>query len=604
MHADREKGKKAKDPIGFWRIMKVAYPLVYRVCPVYFSVQQVISISHGLSWGLGVWASQVFFNTVADAVGKQLILSDIILAFAAFALTSVGQQVLNGIHNFMHGVVRNRLIGYTKMQIHKKSSRIPAISFEDPALLDDINKADNGAGNLFGFILIVTTIFTFYLPYFLFMAFFLYNVNTILIVSIVLAFIPSMASQLVQTRILARLEDKVAPKRREYESYEKAICDRQYFKETRILGAFGYFKRLFERTMKDMNDLNFRSRRKVALINLALNALSMIAYGVVLYLLVVLFLTGKITTGSFAAVFSSMGLLFSIMEEIVTSHIGNLSSNYGLIRNYIRFIEMPEVTGDADRFDSTKGIEIRNVTFRYPGTETDALKDVSLKIGNGETLAIVGENGSGKTTLVKMITGLYTPNEGTIVVGGMDTAEAAPSCLYESISGVFQKYQRYQLTLKENVTIARTDSGSDCKPVLEKAGVDFSDAETYPNSIDTMLSREFDGVDLSGGQWQRVAIARGFYREHELIVLDEPTAAIDPIEESRIYRQFAEIAQDKTAIIVTHRMGSARIADRIAVMDNGTLVEVGTHDELMESGGLYHKLYTAQSDWYSVKGRT
>ena len=114
MHADREKGKKAKDPIGFWRIMKVAYPLVYRVCPVYFSVQQVISISHGLSWGLGVWSSQVFFNTVADAVGKQLILSDIILAFAAFALTSVGQQVLNGIHNFMHGVVRNRLIDTQK----------------------------------------------------------------------------------------------------------------------------------------------------------------------------------------------------------------------------------------------------------------------------------------------------------------------------------------------------------------------------------------------------------------------------------------------------------------------------------------------------------
>lgn len=113
-----------------------------------------------------------------------------------------------------------------------------------------------------------------------------------------------------------------------------------------------------------------------------------------------------------------------------------------------------------------------------------------------------------------------------------------------------------------------------------------------------MLSREFDGIDLSGGQWQRVAIARGFYCEHDLIVLDEPTAAIDPIEESRIYKQFAEIAQDKTAVIITHRMGSARIADRIAVMDNGKLVEIGTHNELMESGELYRKLYTAQSDWY------
>jgi ATP-binding cassette subfamily B protein len=199
------------------------------------------------------------------------------------------------------------------------------------------------------------------------------------------------------------------------------------------------------------------------------------------------------------------------------------------------------------------------------------------------------------------MTGLYLPVIGKVTVSGYDTKDLSQKALYENTTAVFQKYQRYQMTLEDNITISETNieyNKSTLDNVCEIAGINM-DKSTFTEEYETMLSREFGGVDLSGGQWQRIAIARGFFREHNLIVLDESTAAIDPYEETRIYKQFAKISKDKSAIIVTHRLGSAKIADRIVVMKNGEVVEMGTHDELVQAGKEYTRLYKAQEQWYS-----
>ena len=168
------------------------------------------------------------------------------------------------------------------------------------------------------------------------------------------------------------------------------------------------------------------------------------------------------------------------------------------------------------------------------------------------------------------------------------------------MSGVFQKFQKYQMTLRENVMISNLDTEREDGTLLEtlkKADVDI-ESQSYPHGLETMLSREFDGVDLSGGQWQRVSIARGINRDSKVIVLDEPTAAIDPIEETKIYKKFKEISDERTTVLVTHRLGSARIADRIVVMENGRVAEIGTHNELIHKKGTYYVLFMSQAQWY------
>ena len=183
-------------------------------------------------------------------------------------------------------------------------------------------------------------------------------------------------------------------------------------------------------------------------------------------------------------------------------------------------------------------------------------------------------------------------------MGGIDTRDAAPRALYTGISAVFQGYQRYRMTLGENVIISEADGGPDDESVrnaLRRAGVPEA---SFPRGLHTMLSPDFDGVELSSGQWQRVAIARGLFRGHDLIVLDEPTSTIDPLAETGLYRLFVEATRGKTAILVTHRLGSTRIADRIVVMDGGRIIEEGTHAALLDAGGRYAELWRAQAQWY------
>jgi ATP-binding cassette subfamily B protein len=353
----------------------------------------------------------------------------------------------------------------------------------------------------------------------------------------------------------------------------------------------------FLENLKNLGIAELKANRKTNLLGFCMSLLSAAGYAGILYMLVTALLAGEITVGAFAAVFSSIGSLFYVMEEIITGHIGHIASNMGKAHNFIRFMEMPERGGIGYEPDYHKGIIAANVSFTYPHAENKSVDCVSLEIKAGETVAIVGENGAGKTTLVRLLMGLYTPTEGKVFINGMDTTRANNRSIFNGSSGVFQKYQRYQMTLEENIRISDTADKRAIDEVIAQAGVDIN-STSFPDGASTMLSREFDGVDLSGGEWQRVAIARGLYRAHNVVVLDEPTAAIDPIEESRIYRKFMEISKGKTAIIVTHRLGSTKIADRVIVMDKGKIVDIGTHYELINKNGLYAEMFNSQASWY------
>lgn len=595
----REKTTAKREP-GIFGVYFRLLPGVFAASPGLFAVILLLYLSLGLSISIGTVVQQRFFDEAVLLVTGDTGWGRVLSALALMGFVSIASELLNAVVNCLPPMYTQKVSGCLAMRVYRKTARLSPVLFEDTGRLDDINKAEQGKNNAVRFVLALTTILTCYIPTFLFIGWYLFTLKPILAIAVVLIFVPTLAAQLLRTRVFTKLEDKSAPLRREQGYYENCIVGREYFKETRLLGGFSYFRAQFMRLFETIQRLQFRARLKSDLAEGSMRLLSVGGYFGILLLLLDALLQGDITVGAFAAVFHSLDRFYALMEELIGYHCAELAKELGSIRNYLRFLELEERQGDVDTAPGWGDRTLNHVSFTYPQTDKPAVHDVSLTLRKGETLAIVGENGSGKSTLVRLLSGLYPPDEGELLVNGIPAAALSFRALFAGTSAVFQRYQRYQMTLADNIAISDTAepaAQAHLDEAAAMAGVDPTE-RAFPDGYETMLSREFDGVDLSGGQWQRVAIARGFFRKHHTIILDEPTAAIDPYEETRLYNRFAELAKDKSAVIVTHRLGSVRLADRIAVMREGRIVQIGTHDELIAEDGEYRRLYQSQEQWY------
>ena len=490
-----------------------------------------------------------------------------------------------------------RMHGFMSKKVAEKTAKLDPILFEDPVMLDDINKASEGTNLAFWVGNTIISATTLYLPYIIIIALYLYQLMPLLTLVIFLTFLTKLVALGVRSKLYTDLEEQSAPLRRKRNFYEEAMVGRNYFKETRQLGVFGFFKQKYVTSVHLLNRATWQADSKAARFDLFTELLNGVNYFVILYLLFHSLQNGWITVGAFAAVLASVNELSEMIEELIRDHFSVVAEDLGKISYLIRLFDLPERTGEDKKVNWKGDIVFNNVSFTYPGTRNPSIDQLSLTIKAGETVAVVGENGAGKSTLTKLLLGLYEPDSGEVAVGGQVLNTVQPDNQFTGVSAVFQHFQKYQMTLEENIRISNIKNPIDLLPVMEQAGVEW-ESSSYPEGMDTMLSREFDGVDLSGGQWQRISIARGLYRLHDFIVLDEPTAAIDPLEESRLYEKFAEMSKEKTAVIVTHRLGSAQMADKIIVLDKGKIVEAGTHQDLLTSKGYYFEMYQSQASWY------
>lgn len=591
-----------KKEITLCKILKKIIPLAYSACPVYLIISLVVGILHGLSQGLTTLMTIKLFNSLTNILDANETLMSAFISIISIAFVLVMNQVLIGLHNGMTEDISYRIMGNMGSVLHKKASKLDNLLFEDISNLEDIDKAKEGVMNSTFFLNIVFFLLTYYIPYFLFIGIYLYTIKPILAISILIIFLPVAFTQFLRVKIFSKLSDESAPLKREYEYYEKCICDKEFFKETRILGANDYFRDLYCSTIKIHNNKRWYAEKKSGLTEIGMKLITLLGYIGVLLLFVNTLLSDEISVGAFFALFASIDMMFKMMEEIICSHIGRLSQNLGSIKNFIQFLELPERQGEYELDDSLHGISLKNVNFKYPNSDDYVLENINLEILRGETIAIVGENGAGKSTLVKVMVGLYYPSEGIVEYGGIDTTKIRNTSLFLNISAVFQNFQRYKLSLSNNIAISNLYINEDTKykridKSLEMVNLSV-DSNQFPNSYETILSREFDGVDLSGGEWQKIAIARGLYKPHHTIILDEPTASIDPNEETRVYNTFSKVAEGKTAIIVTHRLGAAKLADKIVVMDKGKVLEYGTHNELIQNKNKYANMYNIQSKMY------
>lgn len=278
-------------------------------------------------------------------------------------------------------------------------------------------------------------------------------------------------------------------------------------------------------------------------------------------------------------------------------------------RNFVAWEEHKETASaneghitdiNLDQFE----FKFENVSFKYPGHENYVLKNVNLTINDGTKLAVVGVNGAGKTTFIKLIMKLYEPNEGRILLNGVDIKEYNREEYFKLFSPVFQNVECFAMPIYQNVSFAEEENTDMDKvnAVLEQSGLKAK-IDSYEKGIHTNLLKIFDkeGIDLSGGEKQRLAMARALYKGGKVVILDEPTAALDALAEDKMYREFEKMIQGKTAVFISHRLGSTRFCDKIAMFENGTVVEEGTHDELMAKNGKYAYMFQIQSQYYEDK---
>jgi ATP-binding cassette subfamily B protein len=248
-----------------------------------------------------------------------------------------------------------------------------------------------------------------------------------------------------------------------------------------------------------------------------------------------------------------------------------------------------------------RGFVFEDVSFKYPGSEQYAVQGLSFSLAPSESLALVGENGAGKTTLVKLLARLYDPDEGRILLDGVDLREYDLVSLHASIGVIFQDFMRYAFLFRENIGVGQVEFMSEEERLREAARRSLADtvARRLDKGFDQQLGRRFDnGVDLSGGEWQKVALARAYLREAQVLILDEPTAALDARAEYEVFLRFTELTTGRIAVLISHRFSTVRMANRILVLNGGRLVEQGTHAELVEKGGLYAELFNLQAAGY------
>ena len=579
---------------SFIRTALNSLKIIWRASPSKLLLRSLFGVLHGISWVLEVIFTQYFFDAVQRLSEGQEKRSGCILGLLGMIIAVAFDQLMNGIDNCYGNIHELAFGGYINLQIFRRMDNMSCLEFEDVDRLDELDKVKTGGGKMLWVGGTLIDLICFYGTYFIFSGIYLFTLKPLLCISLLAAFIPSVISRSVQIRTFAQLEEQAAPVRRKCDYYEACAAD---IRETRLFSANKWFQNLFAESLRRLNSLRLAAQIKKQAISLLLDGITALGYGVVLYLVFVGVLRQEISIGAFAAVLASLTRMFNFMSEAITERYSFAVEDSAAAENFLQFMQEYTDEEEKTRWPEKSEMILNRVSFRYPNAKQDALHDVNLTIHPGETIALVGENGSGKTTLCRLLLGLYPPSEGSVKLNGLPVCELEK----DRASAVFQNYNKYKMTLQDNIRMSCMEKGTtdhELNTLCRTAGVDL-DNPALTDGVQTMLSREFDGAELSGGQWQRIAIARGLYRNADFIVLDEPTSAIDPLEETQLYQGFSELCKEKTAVIVTHRLGSARIADRIVVLKDGQIVEEGTHASLLQKNGEYSRMYAAQSQWYA-----
>ncbi len=429
--------------------------------------------------------------------------------------------------------------------------------------------------------------------------------NPWLIVLLVVAVIPAFLSELHFNQRSYSISRNWTPERRELDYLRYVGASDLMAKEVKIFGLADYLKNRYRDLAHRYYEVNKSLAMKRAFWGFLFTSLGTLGYYGAYVVIVMQTVSGSISLGDLTFLSGSFARMRGLLQSML-SQLSSIAQSALYLQDFFDFLALrPQISSPAGAKPFPRpvaeGFHFENVGFRYPGTDKFAIRNLTFELRVGEKLALVGENGAGKTTLVKLLARLYDPEEGRILLDGVDLREYNLDELRENIGIIFQDFIRFHFKAKENIAVGRINDLGNQDRVVEAAQRSLAEAvvESLPGKYDQMLGKRFDdGVELSGGQWQKVALARAYMRDAQLLILDEPTSALDARAEYEVFLRFADLTRGKMAVLISHRFSTVRMADRILVLEKGGLIEQGSHAELMAMNGTYAELFRLQAQGY------
>lgn len=482
--------------------------------------------------------------------------------------------------------------------LHRKSMELDLMHFENPAYYDILDRASREAPyRPHSIIANLVTLFRSIVAMVLMTAV-LARLHPLLILLVVVVNLPGVWLKLRFAGIIYRWRRGQTPEARKSQYYSWLLTGDRPSREIRLFGLGSHFRELFSRSFRSRKKEETDILRKRAFLEMLSGLFKAAALFAALYYLTREVVASRITPGDMAMYLVAFRQVLVYVRDIMASVAGLYEDNL-FVSDLFTFLSLEEQVKAVHPViiphQPRSGLEVRNLSFRYPGSSSYALRNVSFTIGKGETVALAGPNGSGKSTLVKLLCRLYDPDEGAVLIDGEDIRHMDPAALRKLFSVVFQDFMLYNMTAGENIRMGNTgEKGAEVliAEAARKAGV-HGLLSSLPSGYDTVIGRLFDDSrELSWGEWQKIALARALFRQAPFLVLDEPASALDNITEHEIYRNFAGIKGSGTCLLISHKYPLIKAADKIIVLDRGRIVESGTDESLLKAGGLYSRMFS------------
>ena len=517
---------------------------------------------------------------------------------------AIGSDLLGRLAGYADALLSERFTNATSIRLMEHAATLDLEDFEDADLQDRLDRARrqtvgrmNLLGQLFGQAQDAITVLSFavgllaYAPW--------------LMALLAVALVPAFIGESHFNALNYSLNFQWTPERRQLEYLRQMGASVETAKEVKIFGLNRFFIERFRALSEKFYEANRRLAGRRALWGTLLGTLGTLGYYVAYAYIAWRTVRGDFSIGDLTFLAGSFRRLRQLLESLL-SGFSQVAGQALYLEDLYSFFELqPEITSRPGALPVPtpirQGFVFENVGFRYEGAEQWALRGLSFELRAGEVLALVGENGAGKTTLVKLLARLYDPDEGRILLDGRDLRDYDLDSLRASIGVIFQDFVRYHLTVAENIGVGRIEALDDRARIERAARKGMADdvVAGLPRGYDQIIGRRFkEGVDLSGGQWQKIAIARAYMREGQVMILDEPTAALDARSEFEVFERFKELSAGRTAVLISHRFSSVRMADRILVLADGKVEASGTHEQLMAQGGRYAELFELQAAGY------